>query len=174
MNEQLLDAMHGSIYLVDQALRKLERPQANANGGEVQLGGVYWRLSKALEFIEPFLYEVEGKKHADFLINTHRKTGINISAKSPIKPKEKVAQVKKQKIAATLLDTSTTRFITKKQAALRLGVSWSTLDRWAKDKPDFPQPIPFSSTGARIRYIESEITDYMNKIIENGRENING
>lgn len=57
------------------------------------------------------------------------------------------------------------RFLTKKQAALMLGISWHTLDRWAK-KPDFPKPV---NLGARIRYLESEISGWIQKTVEASR-----
>lgn len=62
-------------------------------------------------------------------------------------------------------DVSSEVFLTKKQAAARLGVSWSTMDRWVKNA-DFPKPI---NLGARVRFLESEINGWMRKKIDASR-----
>lgn len=61
-----------AIVLIEEALSRLKRPQPNANGGAIQLGGVYWRLVKALtEFVDQYLDMVEGQSHADFIRANH-------------------------------------------------------------------------------------------------------
>lgn len=52
------------------------------------------------------------------------------------------------------------RFLGRAEAAARLGVSESTLDRDRKANPDHPRPVPF---GRRRLYLESEIDSYIEK-----------
>ena len=75
------DALDGSakymgrpeaIELLDEALDRLREPQPNANGGEIQIGAIYWRLLSVLaDHCDPLLDSVEGAKHASFLRRTH-------------------------------------------------------------------------------------------------------
>lgn len=61
-----------AIKLLNEALSRIERPTPNANGGEEQVGGAYWRLSQVLEYyLAPILEEQEGEKHAKFMRETH-------------------------------------------------------------------------------------------------------
>lgn len=63
------------------------------------------------------------------------------------------------------MNTQLNRFLTKKRASELLGISWHTLDKWAK-KPGFPTPVKL---GARVRYLESEINDWIKNIAETSR-----
>lgn len=64
--------------LLREALSRIERPSGNANGGDMQVGGIYWRLAQVLgEFAAPRLAEHEGAEHAAFIRKTH---GVLVSA----------------------------------------------------------------------------------------------
>lgn len=57
-----------AINLLQEALNRLENPSGNANGGDIQLGGVYWRLAKVLnDYVDVNMGEQEGCKHAKFI-----------------------------------------------------------------------------------------------------------
>lgn len=58
------------------------------------------------------------------------------------------------------------RFLAKKAFALMLASSTSSLDRWVKTKPGFPQPI---NMGGRVRFLESEVSEWMQKTVEQSR-----
>ena len=60
-----------AIQHLKEAIGKLETPSKNANGGGIQLGGVYWRLISVLNEITPYLSADEGYRHAEILIKTH-------------------------------------------------------------------------------------------------------
>ena len=57
--------------LLKEALSRIERPSGNANGGNWQAGGAYWRLAKAIKFIDNAMDHVEGKEHAKFIRENH-------------------------------------------------------------------------------------------------------
>lgn len=61
------------IELVEQALHRLKNNYGNANGGAWQAGGAYWRLCKAVEWIDSQLEAIEGKEHSEFLRQNHEK-----------------------------------------------------------------------------------------------------
>lgn len=65
--------------LLREALSRIERPSGNANGGDMQVGGIYWRLAQVLgEFAAPRLEEHEGtEEHAAFIRKTH---GVLVAA----------------------------------------------------------------------------------------------
>jgi len=61
-----------AIQLISEALNRIINEQKNANGGNWQAGGTYWRLMKVLRFyVLPEIYLQEGEKHAQFLATTH-------------------------------------------------------------------------------------------------------
>ena len=61
-----------AVDLVEQALLRLKNPGKNANGGNIQLGGIYWRLAKVLDqFVNRNIVEQEGESHALFIRKTH-------------------------------------------------------------------------------------------------------
>lgn len=61
-----------AVKLLKQAMSRIERPSGNFNGGDMQVGGIYWRLAQVLgEFAAPRLDEQEGAKHAAFIRKTH-------------------------------------------------------------------------------------------------------
>lgn len=61
-----------AVQLVEEALARIRAPGANANGGNEQVGGAYWRLAKVLsQYLEPALDQQEGHEHAEFIRATH-------------------------------------------------------------------------------------------------------
>ena len=60
------------LALLEEAADRIKNPRPNNNGGNMQVGGAYWRLATVLkEYLEPMLEQQEGKKHADFIKLTH-------------------------------------------------------------------------------------------------------
>lgn len=57
--------------LLGEAMMCFDKPQSNANGGEIQIGEIYWRVAKVLEYADSILDEKEGLAHAQFIRNTH-------------------------------------------------------------------------------------------------------
>lgn len=71
MNDELKKALSEARYLLDEALWKIDHPSKNHNGGPICLGGIYWRVVSVANGIQPFLEQIEGKKHAMRLIDIH-------------------------------------------------------------------------------------------------------
>ena len=61
-----------AIILLREALDRLERPSQNANGGEIMMGGVYWRLATVMrEYVDKELDTHEGAEHAAHIRGAH-------------------------------------------------------------------------------------------------------
>lgn len=61
-----------AIQLLEEALARIRAPRANANGGNEQVGGAYWRLAKVLsQYLDPKLEQEEGHEHAEFIRAMH-------------------------------------------------------------------------------------------------------
>lgn len=61
-----------AVKLLDEAAARLRKPSRNANGGAVQIGGCFWRLSNVLSYyVEPLLDAEEGVTHAAWLRANH-------------------------------------------------------------------------------------------------------
>ena len=60
-----------AIAYLEEALERLKHPSTNANGGEMQAGGAYWRIANALRYVDDVLADHEGEKHAHFIRQTH-------------------------------------------------------------------------------------------------------
>lgn len=61
-----------AISFLEGAISRIENHNGNANGGDEQTGGAYWRLARVLkDYLEPRLDEQEGKEHADFIRKNH-------------------------------------------------------------------------------------------------------
>ena len=57
-----------AVKLLKEALSRIEHPSQNDNGGSMQVGGAYWRLSYVLEkYLRPMLENEEGVDHARFI-----------------------------------------------------------------------------------------------------------
>lgn len=61
-----------AVQLLQEALRRIEYPLPNYHGGNMQVGGAYWRLARVLnEYLGPMLTSQEGGQHAAFILKTH-------------------------------------------------------------------------------------------------------
>lgn len=66
-----------ACQLVREALDRIASPSANANGGDMQVGGAYWRLTKVLNnFLLPQLMLQEGQHHATHLLEAPTPTPV--------------------------------------------------------------------------------------------------
>lgn len=61
-----------AIQLLGEAMARLNLPSRNANGGSIQMGGVYWRLVRVLtRYVEPNLVAHEGAMNTRHLRAAH-------------------------------------------------------------------------------------------------------
>jgi len=60
-----------AVKLLKEVLSRLEKQNGNANGGTAQVGGMYWRLAKLMQFVDRHLDDQEGHGHASFIRNNH-------------------------------------------------------------------------------------------------------
>lgn len=54
------------VEYIKQVLSKIDRP-----AGPIELGGAYWRLAKALRYVDAHLEDTESADHAEFIRATH-------------------------------------------------------------------------------------------------------
>lgn len=66
--------------LMEEAMYGLKMPSGNANLGDLQAGGIYWRCCQVLDAMDKVLDFEEGVEHARFIRNTH---GILIKLPNP-------------------------------------------------------------------------------------------
>lgn len=62
---------HEAIAYLEEALERLKNRRPNAVGGEMQAGEAYWRIAKALRYVDDVLVYHEGGDNAASLRNMH-------------------------------------------------------------------------------------------------------
>ena len=56
------------VALLEEAIEKIKNPSINSGGGQMEIGGVYWRLVRVVnKFVVPQLSELEGHEHSEYL-----------------------------------------------------------------------------------------------------------
>lgn len=60
-----------AIGILKEIETRIALPSSNASGGEMQTGGIYWRLCRLLRYFDARLDHDEGPKQAEFIRATH-------------------------------------------------------------------------------------------------------
>lgn len=61
-----------AVGLMREALMRIEHPAGNAQGGEMQVSGAYWRVARVIsEFLLPRMKKEHGAAHFEHMVATH-------------------------------------------------------------------------------------------------------
>lgn len=71
MNDQLSYSMDEALVLLEQAIKRAEQ---RLDFGRSYIGGIYWRVVRVANLMQPFLDVYEGKERAAKLIRVHTLT----------------------------------------------------------------------------------------------------